>query len=97
MNKEENILIAEFMDIDIYDIDHDGHVKFINPTKDAARVITLRYDEYNDLMPVVEKISTDLNIPFDETFGYLTSGITGDNIWNIEDLYSAIVEYIKLT
>ena len=106
MTKKENILIAEFMGIDIYDTNHDGHVTYINP-RDRARVITLRYDEYNDLMPVVEKIREHTTV----TINYLTfDKYPADNQTMVtinsldicitvkdskEAIYKAVVEFIK--
>ena len=46
------------------------------------------------LMPVVQKIGDDYyNTPFDETLSNLTE--VYENIWTLQDLYGAVVEFIK--
>tara|TARA_Y100000114_G_C11698664_1_gene297329 strand:+ start:102 stop:329 length:228 start_codon:yes stop_codon:yes gene_type:complete len=52
------------------------------------------YSTWNGLMPVVQKIGDDYyNTPLDETLSNLTE--VYENIWTLQDLHGAVVEFIK--
>lgn len=91
--KENNILIGLFeAQFEEYESDRLRIIDDLTVKKFSPKDYHKHWDL---LMPIVENIGEEiLNKPFDETLSHLTE-IYGDNIWNIQALYEAVVEFIK--
>ena len=93
-----NELIAEFMELEV-----DNGLYCYTTAMDDYKTDTLYFDSSWDwLMPVMDKISAIKNWSINATFEWLSASEfniqqESDGFYTIEDVYLAVVEFIKRT
>lgn len=94
MRELNNRLIAEFMELDM-EVSNKGVIEYYHEEFDSGEWYEaeyLPYDEWNWLMPVVSKITTNENyIDLTQRENIMDSLPYG----MVEDTYDAVVEFIK--
>ena len=95
---KDNKLIAEFMELEV-----DNGLYCYTTAMDDYKTDTLYFHSSWDwLMPVMDKISGIKNWSINATLEWLSSSEfniqqESDGFYTIEDVYLAVVEFIKLT
>ena len=92
---ESNKLIAEFMGYEIFYRPYSNGFIKLSETE-LCDVDDLEYHtSWDALMPVVESISDIKGWSINATLEWLSESQDRDGLYNIEDIYNAIIEFIK--
>jgi retron-type reverse transcriptase len=94
--KEENKLIAEFMGYIDNGCSEEGFLIHPKTNYDVEINNLMFHSDWNWLMEVVDKISSELHYSINATLEFLSEEQNRDGLYGIKDVYEAVVEYVKL-
>ena len=88
------VLIARFEGYEAENESTYGNI-FYSEDNERTALDTAYHNSWNWLMPVVSKISDEKHWSLNATLEWLSENQDRDGLYSIEDVYQAVVEYIK--